>query len=177
MKARPSVFVICVEVIIYLLLYNLHDSTFTGCVAQLLEKVLRDARFFVVHTCAKFLNREHKSLFTPSALQSTKIKDKVKAKGKIKFWELYVTIPVRVDHTNLFKVTQWSNSTFFAQESLYTLVTSCGIYLIFYQDQFFFLFLVFSNTEFYKKSCSCYFYDDMTISSSSLMIVRARRDL
>ena len=100
MKARPSVFAICVEVIIYLLLYNLHDSTFTGCVAQLLEKVLRDARFFVVHTCAKFLYREHKSLFTPSALQSTKIKDKVKAKGKIKFWELYVTIPVRVDHTN-----------------------------------------------------------------------------
>ena len=30
MNAKISVFVICVEAIIYLLLYNLHDCTFKG---------------------------------------------------------------------------------------------------------------------------------------------------
>ena len=30
MNAKTSVFVLCVEVIIYLLLYNLHDCTFKG---------------------------------------------------------------------------------------------------------------------------------------------------
>ena len=35
MNAKISVFVICVEVIIYLLLYNWHDRTFKGTLMQI----------------------------------------------------------------------------------------------------------------------------------------------
>ena len=38
MNAKISVFVICVEAIIYLLLYNLHDCTFNFFKKELLHK-------------------------------------------------------------------------------------------------------------------------------------------
>ena len=41
MNAKISVFVICVEAIIYLLLYNLHDCTFKGILKNLLLTKLK----------------------------------------------------------------------------------------------------------------------------------------
>ena len=37
MDAKISVFVICVEAIIYLLLYNLHDYTFNRTISELCD--------------------------------------------------------------------------------------------------------------------------------------------
>ena len=49
MNAKISVFVICVEVIIYLLLYNLHDCSFKICYAIFKEmaKILKVRGFTV----------------------------------------------------------------------------------------------------------------------------------
>ena len=55
MHAKISVFVICVEVIIYLLLYNLHDCTFndtknTSILNTTIEYILSTKRFDVPPT-------------------------------------------------------------------------------------------------------------------------------
>ena len=44
MNAKISVFVICVEVIIYLLLYNLHDCTFNKDILSKLNLVRLSTR-------------------------------------------------------------------------------------------------------------------------------------
>ena len=80
MDAKISVFVICVKAIIYLLLYNLHDCTFSGIMnaessTTLYENYFLSKCFWYLHKCFRLYEWDTEvshSSFSPSHLWSGK---------------------------------------------------------------------------------------------------------
>ena len=70
MNAKISVFVIYVEAIIYLLLYNLHDGIFKSTVMQI-EKALINDRLYVSKVSAFQL---HTLLISNTVISNTRLK-------------------------------------------------------------------------------------------------------